>query len=80
MKVAGAPIGDDALCADFVGAKVDNALTKLQTLSTHKSGFICWVYAACLSLITSPKSFRLHSRPITSAVSTLASLTWCCSS
>jgi hypothetical protein len=32
MKVAGAPIGDDAFCADFVGAKVDNALTKLQTL------------------------------------------------
>jgi hypothetical protein len=31
MKVAGAPIGDDAFCADFVGAKVDQALTKLQT-------------------------------------------------
>ena len=31
-KVAGAPIGDDAFCIDYVGAKVDVALTKLQTL------------------------------------------------
>ena len=48
MKVAGAPIGDDAFCANFVGAKVDNALTKLQTLlgSTLKSGFICMLHAS----------------------------------
>ena len=32
MKVAGAPLGDDDFCADFVGSKVDVALAKTRAL------------------------------------------------
>ena len=64
MKVAGAPIGDDAFCADFVGVKVDDALAELQTLLgiTLKSGFTCSVCMPQLNYL-----FRLRSPPITSA-------------
>jgi hypothetical protein len=64
MTVAGAPIGDDAFCADFVGVKVDDALAELQTLLgiTLKSGFTCSVCMPQLNYL-----FRLRSPPITSA-------------
>ena len=32
MKVAGAPIGDDDFCTEFVGQKVDTALDKMRAL------------------------------------------------
>jgi hypothetical protein len=32
IKVAGAPIGDDDFCAEFVGHKVDMALAKMRAL------------------------------------------------
>jgi hypothetical protein len=32
FKVAGAPIGDDAFCADFIGRRVTEALAKIHTL------------------------------------------------
>ena len=32
MRVAGAPLGDDVYCADFVGQKVDAALAKCRAL------------------------------------------------
>ena len=49
MRVAGAPLGDDVYCADFVGQKVDAALAKCRACaaSTRRWVCCCCASAAC---------------------------------
>ncbi len=49
MRVAGAPIGDDAFCAQFVGRKVDAAWPSAapRAASTLRWACCCCASAAC---------------------------------
>jgi hypothetical protein len=72
MRVAGAPLGDDVYCAEFVGQKVDAALAKCRALrGIHPQVGVLLLRKCCvqalnfLSQVVPPPSPRSISRAST---------------